>query len=687
MFSRADPIRFKLTINDCKHELHVCAFKGEEAISTPYAFDVEFVCESRELDLDALLHKPAYLAFDQSGSGVHGFVYRIEQGPIGRRLSHYSLTLVPQITYLKHRINQRIFQRMNAEQIIAQVLKEHGILSNLYQFNLMSATPEREYCVQYNESDLHLIQRLCEEEGLSFYFTHSADEHVLMFSENDAGFLLLDGPVRFLQDSGMAPEHPVINRFTLRLENRTTRVTRHDYNFENPRYRLESEWKGDVRAPGPDLEDYAFPAGFEDRDRGRELAKRAQERHRSDHRLASGSSDERRLVSGHFLTLADHPREAWNDLWLLTQVNHVGKQPQALEEFGGGGHDPDQGYSNTFLAIPWPVLYRPPLRHAKSRICGSQTARVTGPPGEEIYCDEYGRVKVQFHWDRHGALDDQSSCWLRVSSSWAGDHHGSVTVPRVGMEVLVTFLEGDPDQPVISGCLSNALTLPAHTLPDHKTRSVFRSRSTPGGDGYNELHIEDKAGAELIYLRAQRDMEQQIERNSHLQVSGERHETVIGNSVSVLQAEDQRTVSADRKVDLQSCDYLQVADSSHTRVGQTLVVEAGQQVHLKAGASVVLDGGASITLKAGGQHIVIGPGGIFSSSEILLGGSPVPGLPAASVLPGMLAELTAAPLPAMAIPDPQGYQRQAVAGALLPICGCAQGAEGRCPVHQQGAST
>ena len=235
-----------------------------------------------------------------------------------------------------------------------------------------------------------------------------------------------------------------------------------------------------------------------------------------------------------------------------------------------------------------------------------------------------------------GQINDKSSYWLRVASSWAGNNHGGVTIPRVGMEVLVTFLEGDPDQPVVSGCLANSLNPVPYPLPAHKTRSVFRSRSTPGTSGFNELHLEDRAGQELIYLRAQRDMEHKVGNDSRLEVGNERHETIKGNSIAVFEAQEQRTVTADRKVELKANDYLQVADSSHTRVGQALVVEAGQEVHLKAGANLILDAGASLSLKAGGQHIVIGPGGIFSSSEIQIGGAPLSGTAAAPLLPGLL---------------------------------------------------
>jgi type VI secretion system secreted protein VgrG len=297
-----------------------------------------------------------------------------------------------------------------------------------------------------------------------------------------------------------------------------------------------------------------------------------------------------------------------------------------------------------------------------------QTARVTGPPGEDIYCDEYGRVKVEFPWDRAELGSEQSSCWLRVSSSWAGEGFGAVTLPRIGMEVVVTFLEGNPDHPLITGCVPNKVNSVPYPLPEHKTKTVLRSHSSPASGGYNELSIEDRAGQELIYLRAQRDLQQKVGNDSRLEVGNERHETIKGNSIAVLEAEDQRTVSADRKVELKANDYLQVANSSHTRVGQTLVAEAGQQVHLKAGVNLILDAGASLTLKAGGQHFVMDLGGIFSSVPIVQGGAPMVGIPAqraVAALPGSTEVLV---VPSLAAQVPALIQAARQAAPICAVC-------------------
>jgi type VI secretion system secreted protein VgrG len=439
----------------------------------------------------------------------------------------------------------------------------------------------------------------------------------------------------------MVAEHPVVSQFSQRFSTRTSTTTRRGYDFERPSRLLEQRVTAEFT---PTLEDYRYPAPFNTEKLGQQLARQALERHRGDYQLAEGKSDQGFLRSGHLFGLTEHPRQAYNDLWLLLRVQHVGKQPQVLEEAITREVEPNdgftQGYRNNFSATPWDVFYRPPLLLRPSMLV-CQTARVTGPPGEEIYCDEYGRVKVEFHWDRSERNSEQSSCWVRVSSNWAGKGFGAVTIPRIGMEVVVSFLEGNPDHPLITGCVPNKVTAVPYPLPEHKTKTVLRSHSSPASGGYNELSIEDRAGQELIYLRAQRDLQQTVGNDSRLEVGNERHETIKGNSIAVLEAEDQRTVTADRKVELKANDYLQVADSSHTRVGQALVAEAGQQVHIKAGAHLIVDAGVSLTLKAGGQHFVMDLGGIFSSTEIQLGGVPMAGTPAVQAQPTELSALQA----------------------------------------------
>ncbi|MDM8348537.1 type VI secretion system tip protein TssI/VgrG [Pseudomonas sp. sp1636] len=633
MFNPANATHFSLTIAALAHDLQVLEFSGREAISQPYRFEVELISERPDLDLQSLLHLPAFLAFSPDGLGVHGLIYRVAQGESGKRLTRYTVSIVPQLSYLSHRHNQRIFQHLSVPQIVATVLEEHGIQANAYQFQLgPTVYPARDYCVQYDESDLHFIQRLCEEEGIHYHFQHSPQGHVLVFGDDQSAFGKLGQPTAYLQDNGMTADEPVIKRLKVRLETRTSRTSRRDYDFEQPRLLLEAAYQAgrDPEAkPLPDLEDYDYPGHFVDRTRGKHLSQRNLERHRADYRLAEGRSDQPKLLSGHFLELSDHPRQDYNDLWLLHEVIHQGKQPQVLEESVTSHTDASdgfqQGYRNHFSATPWDVPYRPPLTHPKPRVLGSQTALVTGPAGEEIHCDQYGRIKVQFHWDREGQADDTSSCWLRVSSSWAGDNYGGIAIPRIGMEVLVTFLEGDPDQPLVTGCLYHAEHVVPYDLPANKTRTLFKTLSTPGGGGGNELRIEDKKGAEQIYLHAERDWDENIEHDQKIRVGHERHDTVEANSYTELQAEEHLTVNAERKVEVKPNDHLTVGQNQHIKLGTAQLTKAGREIHLKAGQKMVIEAGTELTLKAGGSFIKLDPGGITVSgplTKINAGGSP-----------------------------------------------------------------
>ncbi len=677
MFNPANDTHFSLAIEGIKHDLQVLEFKGREALSQPFAFELELVSERPDLDLERLLHRPAFLALSPAGHGIHGLIYRVAQGDSGKRLTRYQITLRPQLAYLAHRSNQRIFQHLTVEKIIAQVLEEHGIQANAFRFGLGSVYPERDYCVQYDETDLHFIQRLCEEEGIHYHFQHSTSGHVLVFGDNQTGFPKL-APVIYQQDSGLVADTPVIKRFARRMETRTSRVTRRDYDFEKPRLTMESALQSDFR---PDLEDYDYPGHFTGRVRGKHLSQRALERHRSDYELAQGESDQPQLVTGHFLTMNEHPNGDWNQLWLLNEILHKGKQPQVLEEsvtsdsLTRDGFT--QGYRNHFTATPWDIPFRPALKYPKPKVLGSQTAVVTGPLGEEIHCDEYGRVKVQFHWDREGQADNKTSCWLRVSSNWAGDRYGGIAIPRVGMEVLVSFLEGDPDRPLVTGCLYHKEHVAPCDLPANKTRSVFKTQSSPGGDGYNELRIEDRKGAEQIYVHAQRNWDENIEHDQRIRVGNERHDTVEANSYSEFKAEEHRTTHADRKTEIRANDHLTVGNTQHVTIGAGQFVEAGNEIHYYAGSKVIIDAGMELTASGGGSFLKLDPSGVtLNGATIKMNSGGAPGMGSglnilAPVIPWAADQDKAGAKPRLALANTQlqlARKAREIGASRCPIC-------------------
>jgi type VI secretion system secreted protein VgrG len=704
MFAPANTAHFALLIPAVRHDFKVLAFKGTEAISSLYAIHIELVSESSDFDVESLLSQPAFLRFGLFGEGLHGRIEDVWVGDAGKRLTRYHLTLVPALHYLQFSHQQRIFQQLTVTQIITQVLEGHGIQADAFTFNV-SPSPKREYCTQYGESDFIFVQRLCSEEGMAWHHQHNAQGHHLVFTDDQAWFPTL-GDTPYWPGSGQVADHPVVSHFSQRVSTRTSQVTRRGYDFQRPSLLLEGQFTAEFT---PALEDYRSPLLINSEPRGKQLARQALERHRADYQLAEGKSDQPTLRSGHFFKLVEHPRRSCNDLWLLLSVEHEGKQPQVLEELISSDVKPEdgftQGYRNSFSAIPWDVFYRPPLVTRPSLLV-SQTARVTGPVGEEIFCDEYGRVKVEFHWDRAELGSDKSSCWLRVSSSWAGKSFGAVTIPRIGMEVVVTYLEGNPDNPLITGCVPNKVMPVPYALPANQTKAVMRSHSSPHSGGYNELSIEDRAGQEKIYLRAQRDIEQlvlndsdakigndrreQITRDSHSLIGNDRSEQVDRNSSSLIKGDELHTTQGQRSTLIGGDEVISITGNSSTTAGGTLVIQAVTQAHVTA-TNVVIDAGMSLTLQAGGQHIVLSAGGIFSSVPIVLGGAPMAGI--ASLQAAQVGQATqviqtaqalaTAPL-ALQRSSLPFYQQQSVAGALLPIPGCQLDASGYCPIHHPG---
>lgn len=623
MFATANTAPFTLEIPTVRNDFKVLAFEGTETISALYSIHIDLVSERPDFDLESLLGQPAFLQFGLNGEGIHGRIEDVVAGEPGKRLTRYRLTLVPALYYLQFSHDHRIFQQLTVPQIIAQVLKEHGVLADAFTFHVRTSPP-REYCTQYEENDLAFVQRLCAEDGIAWHHQHSPDGHVLMFTDDQTFFPTL-GETPYLPDAGMVAEHSVISQFSMRLRTRPSRVTHRDYDLKRPGLLLESRFSAEF---SPELEDYRYPLFYEGEDRARHLARQALERLRADYQLTEGKSDQPYLRCGHFFSLTDHPRKTYNDLWLLLSVNHLGKNPQVLEESVTCTTEPEdgftQGYRNGFSAIPWDVFYRPPLPARRTPLV-CQTARVTGPTGDEIYCDEYGRVKVEFHWDRAERNNESSSCWLRVATGWAGDGYGAMTIPRIGMEVLVTYLEGNPDHPLITGCVPNKVTSVAHQLPENKTKTVLRSQSSPRSGGYNELSIEDRAGLEKIYLRAQRDLEQLILNDSRSLINNDRFEHVGNNSTSLIKGEEFHTTQGQRSTLIGGDELITVSGNSSTTSIGSLVIQAGQQAHVTA-SNVVINAGANLTLSAGGHHIVINAGGIFSSVAMVEGGAPLAGI-------------------------------------------------------------
>lgn len=531
MYRNASEARFLFSMPGTTLEASVIHLWAREALSDPFQVQVTLATEFEIESLNGIIGREALVTIvnddEDSGSEArffHGVVRRLEEfGSSGRYLL-YEAEVVPAFRQRSLRSNCRIFQEMQVQDIVRQILEEGGITSDRYRFALTNKSRLRGFCVQYRESDFDFVSRLLEEEGMFYFFEHYRDKHVMVIGDAGVVHVPISGSPRitFNSNGGMVPARESIHSFSYSERLRPDSYTQRNFFFKHPAVDLTARKKGDA---GAQCEIYDYPGPYVAQERGDYLAKVRQEEQTALQRQAEGRSSSCRVVPGSTFALADHPARTLNAEYLLVSVTHVGEQPQALQEEAGGAFR----YGNQFLSIPAGVPYRPRRTTAKSVVRGLQTAIVTGPPGEEIHTDRYGRVKVQFHWDREGARDDKSSCWLRPAQGWGGSGRGMLFTPRVGDEVLVDFLEGDPDRPMIVGSAYNEGNLPLYEQPFSKTVSAMRTRSYPRDTGSNELRFEDRKAREEIYLHGQKDWTIGIE-NDKNQTVGHDETMQVGNN-------------------------------------------------------------------------------------------------------------------------------------------------------------
>ncbi|GGB51500.1 hypothetical protein GCM10011502_25790 [Oceanisphaera marina] len=621
-------------------EQSVYDYQGEERISGCYQVQVTLVCSTPLPALSSLLQQPATLVL-QSPHGtqryVHGLVFAMAELDRSDRHLRYQLTLVPPLALLALRRGVRIFQNVSVPDIVEQLLTEAGLSADTRSWRLSGNYPLRDYCVQYNETELAFIERILAEEGIHYHFAHGPDGTLLILADGPEGLDTL-AELPFKAEAGLATEQHAIHRFRVGPEVRSGSVSLRDTDFTRPSLQLHPnslvQQAQDDAQDSPDehgLEDYSWPGPFTSQARGSQLTDLSLARHRHDREQVDGASDSPQLMAGHYQPLGEHPESQFNQAWLITQLSYQGKQPQVLGELADG----QSTYSNTFTAQPWTSPYKPPCP-AKPQVPGQQSAIVTGPAGEEIYCDEYGRVKVQFYWDREGQGDEKTSTWLRVSQGWAGNGYGQLILPRVGMEVLVSFINGDPDRPIITGCLFNGNNQLPYALPEHKTRSTFKTASSPGGEGSNELRFEDKAGSEEIYLHAARDYQERIENNSHSHIVNDRQQLIEGQHIFEVRGEHHHTVHGTHHYQSQADEHHVVDGSRHTLIANKELVSAGQEIHLSTGQKVVLEAGAELTFKAGGSFLKLDPSGVTlvgPTIDLNNGGQPSAGSRSKILLP------------------------------------------------------
>lgn len=554
--------------------------EGDEGISRPFEYQLYMLSENDSISAKDLIRKPVHVEIDLAGGSgqriIHGRVSDFIQ--LGRRqvFTAYQAKVRPWLWFLSLWKDCKIFQKMTVPDIVEKVFKDHSFTD--FTLKLFGSYPERDYCVQYRESSFDFVSRLFEEEGIFYFFEHTTSKHQLIITDDKAGCQVCPNQktARISAMTASFLDDDVIDGADRFVRAGTGQVTLNDYNFIKPSQSMK------VNVAGADPEEiYDYPGEYDDRGDGDRYAGIRLEEQEMPETIVSGASNCRAFVAGYKFDLKDHYRRDVNTTYLLTGVQ-ISMSTNSYQTNSGVHFD----YSNKFETIPADVTYRPIRRTPKPVIAGVQTALVVGPSGEEIYSDKYGRVKVQFYWDRDGKKNENSSCWIRVSQEWAGKNWGAVYIPRIGQEVIVDFLEGDPDRPIITGRVYNAEQMPPYTLPDNQTQSGVKTRSSKGGSSSNcnEFRFEDLMGSELVFLHAEKDLTTEVEHDETRTVQHDRTTTITNNETkTITQGNESITLS-------------QGNQSTQVSLGK-IEVEAMQSIKLTVGQNSILIDQTGVTIK------------------------------------------------------------------------------------------
>ncbi len=587
------------------------SLNGEDRISGLFTYHLELISQDAEIDMDALVGEPitAIIKADGEEFAINGICARLVQAGTGLRFTTYYAELRPWLWVLTQVNDSRIFQEMSVPDIIEDVFGANGFSD--YELKLNGSYDPREYCVQYQESTFNFVSRLMEDEGIFYFFTHEDGLHTMVITDDVTNCEERPGalnPYRVTHQDSAGSGGQIITHFAFQQQVQVGGYAMQDYEFKTPSTDLSVNAQGERS----ELEVFEYPGGYFQKGGGEGRVKVRIEAQEQATKLVKGKSSIEAFISGTKFTVDEHARAEYNDdyilQWVSTRVNK-------------------RRYQNTFEAFPATVPYRPQVVTRKPRVEGLQTAVVCGPDGEEIHTDEYGRIKVHFHWDRHGTLDDKSSIWIRVAQSWAGKGWGAWFLPRIGQEVVVSFLEGDPDRPLVTGSVYNAEMTVPYALPDNKTKSTTKSESSKEGAGkYNEIRFEDKLDEEEIWIHAEKDQNVVIN-NDHTRFVGNDETKIIHANrtttieegdetltvmkgmriIEVTDNDEEHTVGAKRTVNVTDDEeHNNDANFTHNVAGDytlsidgNLTIDVGGSIAISAGADWAMEAGTSIANKSG----------------------------------------------------------------------------------------
>ena len=581
---------FKIDTPLGKDVLLLRGFKGTESISRLFRFELDLLSENSSISFPDIIGKNVTISLkqpDESYRYLNGVISRFAQYATEEQFTSYSAEMVPWLWFLTRNADCRIFLNKSIPDIITEVFNDLGF--NDYTNSLQGSYDPREYCVQYRESSFNFVSRLMEQYGIFYFFKHQQGKHTLVLADSPTAHSSCPGQssIRYVTVSG-GPQEDVITGWQIEQELRTGKYSHTDYNFQTPSTSLMASEPTVYDVGGNSkFETYHYFGEHLTKGAGQSLSKIRMEEEEAGHLVAHGTSHCRMFVSGCKFTLEEHPRKDMNTDYVLTEIQHA-----AVTDAYATSRSPEgESYSNTFTCIPLSVPFRPLRVTGRPKINSLQSAIVIGPDGEEIYTDQFGRVKVMFPWDRLGS----GTAWARVSQVWAGNNWGAMFLPRIGQEVLVDFMEGNPDYPVIVGRVYNAEQMPPGTLPDNQNISGFRSRSTKGGGEHdaNVLTFDDTNGSEVFYMRAQKDMAVRVENDDDLKVFNDQTITIRNNRTEVVEQGNETITIArgNRAVTIsQGNDSLEISMGSQT-------TEAMQSITLKVGQSSIVLDPTGVTIK------------------------------------------------------------------------------------------
>jgi type VI secretion system secreted protein VgrG len=595
---------------------------AREELGQLFEFNLDLLSKDDAISLPDVLGQPMSVSGELPEGGsrfLHGFVNRFSH--VGRhgQFVRYQATLVPWLWFLTRTADCRIFQEKTVPDIIKEVFRDNEFTD--FSDLLTGTYRTWDYCVQYRETDFNFVSRLMQQEGIYYYFKHEQGRHELVLADDysshaptpnyeEVPFFPLDVQARRERDH--------IFDWSVSQEVRTGTVVLRDFDFERPRTDLTANSVVSRQHAHANTEFFDYPGEYLQTADGDEYARKRLQEHQAQYERVRGTADARGLQAGALFILSGYTRDDQNREYLIVATT---QQLENNQYESGNDGTSETTWQCSFEAMNSQEPFRSPRTARKPIIQGPQTAIVVGQQGEEIWTDQYGRVKVQFHWDRYGESNENSSCWVRVAQLWAGKTWGAIHIPRIGQEVIVEFLEGDPDRPIITGRVYNADEMPPYELPANQTQSGIKSRSSKqaNNQNFNELRFEDKKGAEHIYFHAEKDFERVVENNDKLMVGFDKKDA--GDQVIEIFNNQTLTIGNDQKFTLQKGNQTFLIEkgkrTSTIQGDDALTIKAGNQsIKISAGKNTT-EAAQSILLKVGGSSIKIEPAGITIKSTMI----------------------------------------------------------------------